>query len=187
MRRGEEKLIAAFLAGEAGAVEEIDGWIQQAAWSFRRRLQDEWEDALQDVRMEVTRLLQARKFRGDSSLKTYLWRVTCNACVDRVRAGRKVYFESLEGVDQPWAATVDPTPAPAQRREDRELALKVLTEMPEDCRQLWRMIFAGLSYKQMSEKLGVSEGALRVRVLRCRRRAEAVRDELTALPEEAPG
>lgn len=187
MRRSEAKLIAAFLAGEAEAVAEIDGWIQQAAWSFRRRLQDEWEDALQEVRMEVTRLLQANKFRGDSSLKTYLWRVACNACVDRVRARRKVYFDDLETVDQQWRGAAEPVPESARRREDRELALKVLAEMPEDCRRLWRMLFAGLSYRQMSEELGVSQGALRVRVLRCRRRALAVRDELLTLPTGTGG
>ncbi len=40
------------------------------------------------------------------------------------------------------------------------------------------MILQGLSYKQMSEKLGAQPGALRVRVLRCRRRAEELRQQL---------
>jgi DNA-directed RNA polymerase specialized sigma24 family protein len=45
------------------------------------------------------------------------------------------------------------------------------------------MIHAGLSYREMSSRLGVAEGTLRVRVLRCREKAVAVRAEL--LPEVA--
>jgi len=40
------------------------------------------------------------------------------------------------------------------------------------------MIHAGLSYKEMSDRLGVAEGTLRVRVLRCREKAVAARGEL---------
>jgi DNA-directed RNA polymerase specialized sigma24 family protein len=40
------------------------------------------------------------------------------------------------------------------------------------------MVHAGLSYREMSERLGVAEGTLRVRVLRCREKAVAVRAEL---------
>jgi DNA-directed RNA polymerase specialized sigma24 family protein len=49
--------------------------------------------------------------------------------------------------------------------------------MPVECQKLWRMIVAGMSYRQMSERLEVSEGTLRVRVLRCRKRAMARRDQ----------
>lgn len=40
------------------------------------------------------------------------------------------------------------------------------------------MILDGLSYQEMSLRLGSSEGALRVKALRCRKRAVAVRDQL---------
>ena len=43
---------------------------------------------------------------------------------------------------------------------------------------MWRMIVAGFSYREMSLRLNVAEGTLRVRVLRCRERAETVRHEL---------
>jgi hypothetical protein len=40
------------------------------------------------------------------------------------------------------------------------------------------MIVAGLSYREMSLRMSVAEGTLRVRVLRCREKAVAVRQEL---------
>ena len=80
-------LVELFLAGDGDAVREVDGWIAQAAWSYRQRLSNEWDDILQEIRLELTRLLSRGSFRGDSSLKTYLWRVVNHTCIDRLRAG----------------------------------------------------------------------------------------------------
>ena len=178
MRTEEAKLITSFLAGEAEAVSQVDGWIRQAASPFRRRLADHWDDALQDVRLEAIRLLKGQRFRGESSLKTYLWRVTSNACVDRVRGQRKVQWEDVEAVDQRGEGAQARANERGRAGEARDLAMRVLAEMSEECRQLWRLLFEGLSYQQMSQSLGVAEGALRVRVLRCRRKALAVREGL---------
>jgi RNA polymerase sigma factor (sigma-70 family) len=71
------------------------------------------------------------------------------------------------------------------KKESGEMLLRVLEKMPEECRQMWGMILAGLSYQEMSRQLGVSEGTLRVRVLRCRKRAVSVRDELMGSKQKA--
>ena len=185
MQTYEATLIADFLAGKVEALNEVDGWLRQAASPFRRRLGEQWEDALQDVRLEITRLLLNQRFRGESSLKTYLWRVTCNACVDRLRSLRKVQWEDIEVFDARGEGALARSVERTLRGEARDLALRVLAGMSEECRNLWQMIFEGQSYQQMSLRLGVAEGALRVRVLRCRRKAVAARDELLGGPAVA--
>jgi RNA polymerase sigma factor (sigma-70 family) len=179
---GDDPVIDRFLAGEPAAVAEVDGWLGRAASSFRRRLGEQFDDVLQDVRLEVTRLLQEGRFRGDSSLKTYLWRVTAHTCLDRLRAGSRWTFVEYDGES---VGAADPaSPPPRHDRPwtaDRDLLLRVLARMEEECRRLWSMLIEGLTYREMSAETGVSEGALRVRVLRCRRRAQEVRDELLAL------
>lgn len=176
---GDDAIIERFLAGEPAAVAEVDGWLARAASSYRRRLGDQFDDALQDVRLEVTRLLQDGKFRGDSSLKTYLWRVTAHTCLDRLRSGSRWSFVEYDG---DTAEAADPAAArvrlPRSWNAERDLLLRVLARMEEECRRLWSMLIEGHSYREMSDETGVSEGALRVRVLRCRRRAQEVRDEL---------
>lgn len=174
---GDDAIIERFLAGEPAAVAEVDGWLARAASSYRRRLGEQFDDALQDVRLEVTRLLQDGKFRGESSLKTYLWRVTAHTCLDRLRADSRWGFVEYDG-DSVEAA--DPTVARMPRgwSPELDLLLRVLARMEEECRRLWSMLIEGHSYREMSDETGVSEGALRVRVLRCRRRAQEVRDEL---------
>ncbi|HSS51630.1 MAG TPA: sigma-70 family RNA polymerase sigma factor [Thermoanaerobaculia bacterium] len=177
MATDDREMVARFLRGETDAVGTVDDWISRAAWPYQRRLADRWDDVLQDVRLEVTRLLGQGKFRGESSLRTYLWRVVSHTCLDQLRAQSKWKWADLDTLDQgeaPSAAVYVPTP----NREDRDLLLRVLGRVPQDCREMWRMILAGLSYKEMSLRLNVAEGTLRVRVLRCREKAGALRQEL---------
>jgi DNA-directed RNA polymerase specialized sigma24 family protein len=63
--------------------------------------------------------------------------------------------------------------------------LEVLEAMPADCRRLWEMLLDGLSYREMSARLGLGEVALRSRVHRCRRQAQEIRARLTGAPPAA--
>ena len=176
----DAEVVTGYLRGDDEAVGTVDGWISRAAWPYQRRLASRWEDVLQDVRMEVTRLLRQGKFRGESSLKTYLWRVVNHTCLDQIRAQTKWQWTDLEAVDQGEEKVVagfrelEESPSSGER----DLLLRVLERMSRDCRELWGMILAGLSYREMSLRQGVAEGTLRVRVLRCREKAWAVREEL---------
>jgi RNA polymerase sigma-70 factor (ECF subfamily) len=177
----DREMVTRFLRGDRDAVGTVDGWISRAAWPYQHRLANRWDDVLQEVRLEVTRLLGQGKFRGESSLRTYLWRVVSHTCLDQIRVQNKWKWADLEEVDQPGSGP-EAIPAGAARQEDKDLLLRVLERVPQDCREMWRMIVAGLSYREMSLRLGVAEGTLRVRVLRCRERAVAARRELLGGP-----
>lgn len=177
MAMDDRDVVARFLRGEREAVGTVDSWIARAAWPYQRRLADRWDDVLQDVRLEVTRLLGQGKFRGESSLRTYLWRVVSHTCLDQLRAQSKWKWADLDTLDR-GDDSVAHLHVPPANREDRDLLLRVLERVPPECREMWRMIVAGLSYREMSLRLNVAEGTLRVRVLRCREKAAALRDEL---------
>lgn len=176
----DQELVARFLRGETDAIGTVDGWISRAAWPYQRRLANRWDDVLQDVRLEITRLLSQGKFRGESSLRTYLWRVINHTCLDQIRAESKRQWTDLEEIEKGIGGLLaDPASA---RQEDRDLLWRVLARMSRDCREMWRMILAGFSYRDISVRLGVAEGTLRVRALRCREKALALRAELLASP-----
>ena len=173
-------LVDALLRGEAEAVATVQDWIRRAALSFRRRLGHEWDDLLQDLHVEVLRLLQEGRFRGESRLKSYLWQVVAHSCLDRVRKAKRWRWTDIEetvAAGMPLSKGRDHLPPwnPA-----RDLLMRVLERTPQGCRRLWQMVVAGLSYQEMSGRVGASEGALRVRVLRCRQQARTVRVELLA-------
>jgi RNA polymerase sigma factor (sigma-70 family) len=184
----EADLVDAYLHDETSAVEIIDGWIHRAASAYRRRLSHQWDDLIQDLRVEVLRLLRAGSFRGQSRLRTYLWRVVSHSCLDRIRHLQRWQWAELEEAEggataagnaaTPGGAAANGGRLPAWS-SSRDLLLRVLHQMPKDCRRLWNMLVAGSSYREMSRAVGVAEGTLRVRVLRCRQKACKVRRELS--------
>lgn len=178
----DRDMVNRFLRGDADAVATLDSWISRAAWPYQRRLANRWEDVLQDVRLEVTRLLGEGKFRGESSLRTYLWRVVSHTCLDQIRSQGKWQFTDLDTADQEDGRAAGPLRVAVDDPAERDLLMRVLDRASPDCRDLWKMLLLGLSYKEMSQRLQVAEGTLRVRVLRCRERAIALRSELMAGP-----
>ena len=173
----DREVVAQFLRGDPEAVSTVDGWIERAAWPYQRRLANRWDDVLQDVRLEVTRLLGDGKFRGESSLRTYLWRVVSHTCLDQIRSQAKWQWADVETLDQEDGRATGP-PRPVVDHAERDLLLRVLGRASQECRELWKMLLLGLSYREMSLRMEVAEGTLRVRVLRCRERAVALREEL---------
>jgi RNA polymerase sigma factor (sigma-70 family) len=174
----DQNLIKRFLAGESEAVRTIDEWIMKAAFSYKIRLAHVWDDVLQTVRLEITRLLQNGAFRGESSLKTYLWRVVNSTCLTFIRKQLKAETVEIETIfEKADESSISPLDAVLQK-ETESLAMRVWAEMPSDCRELWKMILKGLSYDEMSREKHINSGTLRVRVLRCREKAVIVRDKI---------
>lgn len=121
--------------------------------------------------MEVLRLLRASSFRGESSLKTYVWRVVAHNCIDALRRQRRRPVEELGDAEMTLPS---PDPSPLDRVLEDDAQRRLLTALeavPADCRRLWGSILRGLSYQEISREMGVAEGALRVRAHRCRKRA----------------
>jgi RNA polymerase sigma factor (sigma-70 family) len=177
MATSDQEVVSRFLQGESEAVGTVDAWISRAAWPYRRRLSSRWDDVLQDVRLEVTRLLGQGKFRGESSLRTYLWQVVSHTCLDQLRSQDRWQWTDLEALEESGGNSLAPPPA-SGGHEDRDLVRRVLARVSGECRELWRLIAMGHSYREMSQRQGVAEGTLRVRVLRCREKAMALRGEL---------
>ena len=180
----DREIIAGFLERESQAVRTIKDWIARAASPFRHRLGSHWEDTRQEVALEITRLLERGAFRGDASLKTYIWRIVNHACLRQLRAQTRVQWvelDTLPEMDGP------PEQSPLNQlleKESEALLLRVFEETSSECRSLWQMVLEGLTYQEMSRRVGASEGALRVRVLRCRKRAFAFRQELLGKKQE---
>ncbi len=178
MSATQEAFIAAYLRGDPEEVAQIDRWIEKAARSYARRLGDHWEDVLQDIRLEVFRLLQKGQFRGEARLKTYLWRVVAHSCLDRIRQGERWQWTDLDGAPELETVTRHREHKADPSNETIDLITRVLERTSEECRRLWQMILDGRSYREMSRIEGASEGTLRVRVLRCRKKATEIRDLL---------
>src|SRR5579862_9856367 len=91
-QRKDEVLLSRLKAGEEGALGElIDAYgtkVYQLAFRYLRNKEDA-EEIAQDVIFKVYRKVGA--FRGDSALSSWIYRITFNAAMSRLRTARYQY------------------------------------------------------------------------------------------------
>ncbi len=162
-------LLARFAAGDQGAARILTGQllprVLRQAW---RMLGDEAEaeDVAQDAMLRLWR--QAGDWRaGEARVSTWLYRVTHNLCIDRIRKRRPT--APIESVAEP----TDPAPSALERlvnsEESRGLARAILA-LPERQRQaLVLRHFEGISNPEISARMDCSVEAVESLLARARR------------------
>lgn len=188
----EDHLLAEGLrAGDENAYEVLIERYEQPVYGMIARLMDDPSDApdvVQEVFLKVFRNIQS--FRGDSSLKTWIYRIAVNEARNHHRwFGRHRAQEvRLEPVapDLPSLGDrlEDPSNDPFKMTLDREVqqlietALKALSPNQRTVLVLREM--EGLSYDEIAHILEISLGTVKSRILRGR---EALRRELASRME----
>ncbi len=172
---GDLDLVARHAYGDPEAFDEIYGRYGTMVYQLALRMSGDpvlAEDLSQDVFVRVFRHLG--KFRGKSSLKTWVYRVALNCC--RSRLSRKtrrarpfvdVEDETFESVPSPREGT----DARVVRRETGELLETALAQLPVAFREavVLRDI-CDLAYDEIAQVLDVRIGTVRSRIARGRDR-----------------
>ena len=187
-------LVAGLCSGQEGAYETLILRFEQPVFSIVNRLLDDPADAadvVQEVFLKVFRNIAA--FRGDSSLKTWIYRIAVNEARNHRRwfgrhRGKEIGMESpgdSRGVGD-WLA--DPGRSPYEVTLGHELESLVEAGLkqvnPNFRAALVLREIEGLSYEEIAVVLEISLGTVKSRILRGR---EALRRELLELlaPEAA--
>lgn len=171
VREDERDVIQGFLEGRAESHGRIDAWIGEVLRSRWLSLGADREDVAQEVRRRLLAAFRAAGFRGESSLRTYVWRATQHAALNQLRTRRRRPADQLDAIDERPGPGPDPLDG-VEREERRKLCRRLLDALGEDCRRLITMtVFDELPYRVIAERLGLSEGSIKVRALRCRRKA----------------
>jgi RNA polymerase sigma-70 factor (ECF subfamily) len=174
----EAMLVQRCAAGEEMACAELVAEHQRMVVQLAMNLlgdRDEALDLSQEVFLRVFRTIQ--RFRGQSSLRTWIYRIAVNQARNRHRFWRRRHRADQVSLDQHIAAhgefrsTGEATP-------DRLLAQKELAErlqhaldsLPFDQRTaiVLREV-DGLSYEEIAFSLGVAIGTVKSRLTRARR------------------
>jgi RNA polymerase sigma-70 factor (ECF subfamily) len=155
--------------GEPEAFKELVERTHRQVYTLAYRLvgdRHEAEDVAQDAYLRVHRSL--RTFRGESSFHTWLYRVVANAATTHLR--RKGRFGDLG--DEPDLVFRLAEPAPAEATEvDRDELRRALIALPAAQRVVVVMKDAyGFSCQEIADDIGISEGAVKVRLHRARKR-----------------
>ena len=86
---GERELIGRMQAGDVSAVTDLSTTYGARIHQLAFRYMKNWEDAeevTQDVLMKVFRKIDA--FRGDAALSSWIYRITFNTAMSRLRSHR---------------------------------------------------------------------------------------------------
>ncbi|MBS5144814.1 MAG: sigma-70 family RNA polymerase sigma factor [Butyricicoccus pullicaecorum] len=173
---GEKVLIARAKKGEIAAFESLMTAYENRVYTLALRSTGSEQDAA-DITQEV--FLRAWKsldsFRGDSSLSTWLYRVTSNLCVDFARKrAAEGNMASIDDTESPAASIPDLSRAiqPEQAAENQELREELqyaLAQLSEEHRRvvLLRDV-AGLTYTEIARTLELEEGTVKSRLARAR-------------------
>lgn len=131
---------------------------------------DLMDDALQEAYVKAYRALP--RFRGESSVGTWLYRIAYNACLDELRRARTVV--PLEHVGE----RPDPAPAPPERAATSDLLARALSTLAHEDRAAVLLVDAqGFDYESAGEVLGVPAGTVASRLNRARAQLRRALDE----------
>jgi len=127
------------------------------------------EDVAQDVFVRIIENLEG--FRGEASPVTWIYRITTNLCVDRMRRrARRRSVELTEELEQALAHG----PSTESAVASREQITRLLRRSDRQTIQIFIHAFVDeMSQEEMAEALGVSRKTVWTRLDRLRRRLRA--------------
>ena len=127
---------------------------------------DRAEDILMDVFVGIPDAIRA--FRGQSALGTWLYWLTVNACLMKLRAQKR--HRELE--EEKRDVIIEEVPGKDDAKNehfDAELLEKGLAELPAETRSmLWLKDAEDLDVKDLAEIYGMPEGTIKARLSRAR-------------------
>ena len=173
----DDDVVARARAGDARAFAELVRHYDRRLRALAFRLLGDaarMDDALQEAYVKAFRAIP--RFKGESTLGTWLYRITYNACLDELRrTERVVRLSAREASDAPTGR-----PDPADTGVQRHDLAAALAALAPDRRAVVLLVDAeGMDYAEAASVLGIAAGTVASRLSRARsqlRRALEVRE-----------
>lgn len=174
----EAALVERIAAGEQSACAELVSGHERMVFQLALHMlgdRDEALDLSQDVFLSVFRTIH--KFRGQSALKTWIYRIVINHARNRQRWWRRRHKADQVSLDAHVAAHGELRQAGDETSPDRALARKelaerlwtALDELPFDQRTVIVLReIEGMSYEEIAFSSGVAVGTVKSRLTRAR-------------------
>lgn len=164
----DQELMRIVQAGDFSPASEIYDRYSSRIYNFAYRFlrnSEAAEDATQEVFVKM--LKHASQFHGDAKLSTWLFSIAANWCRDYLRKAdnkAKEAEEVLLSIPAPRELAPDRN---LERRQDEERVRAALAKLtPEQREAILLSRYQGLSYAEIAQISGCSEGAVKTRVFR---------------------
>ena len=169
----ETELVARLRAADEGAFESLVRAHSGALMTVARRFlgdTDDAADAIQDAFVSAFKAMPA--FEGGSRLRTWLHRITVNACLMKLRSRKRGRVVPLDNAAPPTGRADDDV---LNRAETVGRVRACIDQLPPAYRAviLLRDI-EGVGTGDTADRLGTNEGAVKVRLHRARQALRAL-------------
>jgi RNA polymerase sigma-70 factor (ECF subfamily) len=167
MSSKERELVARIKEGDMDAFRELVEMHRDRIYAFVFYMTGDRSDA-DDITQEtfIKAYKGLSKFRGDSSVYTWLHRIAMNLCIDRVRKLKKRKEVPLSEI---IPSHVEEPFREAERSELRRIIEVALSGIPEKQRVILIMYeIQGFSYEEIASILGCPIGTVRSRLHKAR-------------------
>ncbi|MEP2023574.1 MAG: sigma-70 family RNA polymerase sigma factor [Reichenbachiella sp.] len=130
-------------------------------WHIRKMVidHDDADDLVQDVFIKVWNNIH--KFREDSSLYTWIYRIATNECLNFLKKKRTKFFLPINDVANELSTKLDES-SPISGEEIQMKLQKALLKLPDKQRLVFNMkYFEEMKFREIAEITKTSEGALK--------------------------
>jgi RNA polymerase sigma-70 factor (ECF subfamily) len=178
------ELVRAAQRGDPAALEDLIAGSYRAAYTLALRLMGNPDDAAEATQEAYIRMVKGlKRFREVGAFPTWLFRIVSNVCMTEMRKRSRrdlpMEMDTMTGTERlPWLE--EPSLVDAEQTALGHIFWAELERSVQDLPESYRSVVVlrdvyGLSGEETGEILGISPGAVKVRLHRARRK---LRDEL---------
>ena len=168
MEPADNELVMACRSGSLGKFRILVERYKKPAYFYALGMIGNADDAL-DISQEafINAYKSLNRFDGSYQFKSWLFSILANLCKNALRSAdvRRKYFSASDAIDTAAVSTAGDPEKCLIAKEQKEAVWKALSEIEEEAREIIILKhFQDMSYKEISEVLGIPAGSVMSRL-----------------------